>query len=183
MNEAAVKEWLEANWSLDLTLAEWWDRLFDAGLAFPSWPQGLGGFAAQRQRSQNRDGGTRRSRRRRATLGQRPEHGRADPHQARHDRAATAVRRPDGPRQAAVVPAVQRAGCGVRSRQPGHARPSATATSSSSPGRRCGTLAPTSANGACCWLAPTPTSPSTVVSRSSCSTCANPASKCARWCR
>ena len=31
---------------LDLTLAQWWDRLFDAGLAFPTWPVGLGGSGA-----------------------------------------------------------------------------------------------------------------------------------------
>ena len=41
-----VSEWLEANWSLDLTLAEWWRRLFDAGFAFPTWPEGLGGSNA-----------------------------------------------------------------------------------------------------------------------------------------
>lgn len=41
-----VSEWLEANWSLDLTLAEWWRRLFDAGFAFPTWPEGLGGSKA-----------------------------------------------------------------------------------------------------------------------------------------
>jgi alkylation response protein AidB-like acyl-CoA dehydrogenase len=46
LNESVVTEWLEASWSLDLTLAEWWDRLFDAGFAFPSWPEGLGGFGA-----------------------------------------------------------------------------------------------------------------------------------------
>ena len=38
-----VDAWIEDNWALDLTLAEWWDRLFDAGLAFPTWPEGLGG--------------------------------------------------------------------------------------------------------------------------------------------
>jgi len=42
----AAAEWVTANWNLDLTLAEWWDRLFEAGYAFPSWPEGLGGFAA-----------------------------------------------------------------------------------------------------------------------------------------
>jgi alkylation response protein AidB-like acyl-CoA dehydrogenase len=38
--------WIDANWELDLTLAEWWDRLFDSGYAFPIWPVGLGGFGA-----------------------------------------------------------------------------------------------------------------------------------------
>jgi alkylation response protein AidB-like acyl-CoA dehydrogenase len=43
LHESAVTEWLEATWSVDLTLSEWWDRLFDAGYAFPAWPVGLGG--------------------------------------------------------------------------------------------------------------------------------------------
>jgi alkylation response protein AidB-like acyl-CoA dehydrogenase len=41
-----IQHWVEANWDLQLTLADWWDRLFDAGYAFPSWPEGLGGFGA-----------------------------------------------------------------------------------------------------------------------------------------
>jgi alkylation response protein AidB-like acyl-CoA dehydrogenase len=43
---ASVRTWIEDNWRLDLTLAEWWDRLADAGYAFPSWPKGFGGSAA-----------------------------------------------------------------------------------------------------------------------------------------
>jgi alkylation response protein AidB-like acyl-CoA dehydrogenase len=30
--------WLEANWDLDLTVGEWWDRLATARWAFPTWP-------------------------------------------------------------------------------------------------------------------------------------------------
>ncbi|HEX6659953.1 MAG TPA: acyl-CoA dehydrogenase family protein [Ilumatobacter sp.] len=41
-----VRSWIEANWRLDLTLGEWWDRLAGAGYAFPSWPAGLGGRGA-----------------------------------------------------------------------------------------------------------------------------------------
>ena len=41
-----IDAWLEANWSLDIRLDEWWRRLFDAGYAFPGWPLGLGGFDA-----------------------------------------------------------------------------------------------------------------------------------------
>ena len=41
-----VKGWVDEHWSLDLTLAEWWDLLFDAGYAFPTWPEGLGGTGA-----------------------------------------------------------------------------------------------------------------------------------------
>lgn len=41
-----VAGWIEENWSLDLTLAEWWRRLFDAGYAYPTWPVGFGGTGA-----------------------------------------------------------------------------------------------------------------------------------------
>lgn len=43
---AEIKDWLDANWRLDLELAEWWDLLFDAGYAFPEWPTDLGGYGA-----------------------------------------------------------------------------------------------------------------------------------------
>ena len=39
----SVSAWVEANWHLDLTLAEWWQRLADAGYAFPHWPAAFGG--------------------------------------------------------------------------------------------------------------------------------------------
>ncbi|HKE75884.1 MAG TPA: acyl-CoA dehydrogenase family protein [Acidimicrobiales bacterium] len=38
-----VRAWIAASWDLDLSLAEWWRRLAAAGLAFPHWPEGLGG--------------------------------------------------------------------------------------------------------------------------------------------
>jgi len=38
-----VRAFLDASWSLELTVREWWRRLFDAGLAFPTWPVGMGG--------------------------------------------------------------------------------------------------------------------------------------------
>ena len=41
-----LQQWITANWSVEMTLAEWWDRLADAGLAFPTWPSGLGGRGA-----------------------------------------------------------------------------------------------------------------------------------------
>ncbi|MHB1139590.1 MAG: acyl-CoA dehydrogenase family protein [Microthrixaceae bacterium] len=41
-----VGEWIDEHWSRDLTLARWWDLLFDAGYAFPTWPVGLGGTGA-----------------------------------------------------------------------------------------------------------------------------------------
>ena len=38
-----VRAWLSDNWSLDITLGEWWERLAQAGLAFPTFPEGYGG--------------------------------------------------------------------------------------------------------------------------------------------
>ncbi|MCY3863507.1 MAG: acyl-CoA dehydrogenase family protein [bacterium] len=46
MTEDDVRAWIEANWSLDMPLAEWWRRLADSGLAFPIYPSGLGGSGA-----------------------------------------------------------------------------------------------------------------------------------------
>src|SRR5580658_8044367 len=41
---------VDANWDLDLTVAEWWERLAASGWAFPTWPtewfgKGLGNDA------------------------------------------------------------------------------------------------------------------------------------------
>ena len=33
-----VRQWLSENWSDDLTVAEWWDRLADSGYAAPTFP-------------------------------------------------------------------------------------------------------------------------------------------------
>ncbi len=41
--EESVAAWLQANWSPDITLREWWSRLAGAGLGFPAWPEKLGG--------------------------------------------------------------------------------------------------------------------------------------------
>jgi len=30
--------WIDANWDLDLTVAEWWERLGTSGWGFPTWP-------------------------------------------------------------------------------------------------------------------------------------------------
>jgi alkylation response protein AidB-like acyl-CoA dehydrogenase len=38
-----LDQWLRDNWDEDITVREWWRRLADAGLAFPSWPEGMGG--------------------------------------------------------------------------------------------------------------------------------------------
>jgi alkylation response protein AidB-like acyl-CoA dehydrogenase len=34
-----VRSWLASEWNPDLTVAEWWDRLADAHLAVPTWPE------------------------------------------------------------------------------------------------------------------------------------------------
>lgn len=49
---AEAGEWLDANWSPDLNLGEWWDRLGRSGWGFPAWPgqwfgRGLGSGAAR----------------------------------------------------------------------------------------------------------------------------------------
>ncbi len=41
-----VRAWIAENWDTDLTLGAWWDRLADAGFAFPAWPAGFGGRGA-----------------------------------------------------------------------------------------------------------------------------------------
>jgi alkylation response protein AidB-like acyl-CoA dehydrogenase len=38
-----VGHWIEQNWDPQMTVAEWWRRLADAGLAYPTWPVGVGG--------------------------------------------------------------------------------------------------------------------------------------------
>ncbi len=40
-----IGEWLGANWSLDITLREWWSRLSDARLSAPTWPSDTFGQA------------------------------------------------------------------------------------------------------------------------------------------
>ncbi len=46
---ADVQAWVDANWDTSITVREWWRRLADAGYAYPSWPEGLGGSGASRQ--------------------------------------------------------------------------------------------------------------------------------------
>jgi alkylation response protein AidB-like acyl-CoA dehydrogenase len=38
-----ITDWILSKWSADMTLRQWWWELYDAGLAFPTWPVGLGG--------------------------------------------------------------------------------------------------------------------------------------------
>ncbi len=41
----SVAAWIGEHWDDELPLHAWWARLADAGLAFPTWPVGLGGRA------------------------------------------------------------------------------------------------------------------------------------------
>ena len=34
-----VRAWIEANWSADLTVGEWWARLTESGYAAPTFPE------------------------------------------------------------------------------------------------------------------------------------------------
>ena len=42
---AEARRWISDNWSLTLTVGQWWRLLAEAGYAYPGWPQGLGGRA------------------------------------------------------------------------------------------------------------------------------------------
>jgi alkylation response protein AidB-like acyl-CoA dehydrogenase len=44
VGRAEVRAWIDETWHPDLTVREWWHALAAAGLAFPTWPVGLGGF-------------------------------------------------------------------------------------------------------------------------------------------
>lgn len=40
---AEATEWFAEHWDPQLTLGRWWELLADAGFAYPSWPEGMGG--------------------------------------------------------------------------------------------------------------------------------------------
>ncbi|ONH26427.1 acyl-CoA dehydrogenase family protein [Pseudofrankia asymbiotica] len=44
--ESEFEAWLDAHWSEQLTLRQWWAALADAGWSFPSWPVECGGRGA-----------------------------------------------------------------------------------------------------------------------------------------
>jgi len=44
-----VQAWVDANWDTSITVREWWFRLAEAGYAYPSWPNGLGGAGVTRR--------------------------------------------------------------------------------------------------------------------------------------
>lgn len=42
---ADVRAWIDETWRSDLTVRQWWHALAETGLAFPTWPAGLGGVS------------------------------------------------------------------------------------------------------------------------------------------
>ena len=38
-----AQEWYAKNWSSDLVLSDWWQKLGSSGWGFPAWPQEYGG--------------------------------------------------------------------------------------------------------------------------------------------
>ncbi len=46
LQRGVAEQWIAQHWSTDLTLAQWWDLLWEAGYAYPTWPVGLGGLGA-----------------------------------------------------------------------------------------------------------------------------------------
>lgn len=41
-----IRKWIRSTWRLEMTVRQWWAALHEAGLAFPTWPVGLGGREA-----------------------------------------------------------------------------------------------------------------------------------------
>ncbi len=48
---AEVEEWIDQNWDESLTLAEWWQRMADAGYSHPMLPKNAGGLGYDRSLS------------------------------------------------------------------------------------------------------------------------------------
>ena len=176
----AVRAWLEENWDPDLTVGEWWERLGLSGWAAPGLPENAYGKGLNRNDSVR--GAERHRRVRRARRAGRPRAaaGGADDRDPRHAGADRPLRARHRHRPEGVVPALQRARRRLRPRRPADARPSRTATSGSSPARRCGPRAARSPTSACSSPAPTPTCPSTRASPTSRSTCTSRASRSGR---
>ena len=157
------------NWDTSITVREWWRRLADAGYAYPSWPAGLGGGGLPRRDAMTiavgAEQGHRAARRR---DGGHP--GRTDPARARHRGPARRARVAHRHGGGGLVPALQRARVRVGPGQRRGRAPFPTATSGSSPVRRCGTRRPTARTSACCWRGRKSMCPSTPASRTSPST-------------
>ncbi len=169
----------------DLAAAKAWRaKRFDAGLGWITGPKEYGGRelpgaydrALRRPRGQVRGA-------RPGLLRHRPRHGgphdpgpRPGPRQGHVPaRPCTGATSSAASSSASPAPAPTWPAC--------RPRPSATATSGSSPARRCGPRARTTPTSARSSAAPTPTCPSTRASPASSSTCRRPASRSARCAR
>ena len=176
---ATLKDWLGANWDPDLTVGAWWERLGLSGWAAPGLPETCFGQGPVPGGGGAGPGGHRRVRRPRAPRWPGDDAGGADHrHPAARPTSGSAM---SGPSSRAPRPG---ASCSA-SRAPARTWPacrpgrSATGTAGWSRGRRCGPRAARWPTWACCWPAPTPTSPSTRASPTSPSICANPEWRCA----
>ena len=131
------------------------------------WPAEYGGRGATLTRVGDLLRGARP--RRRAAAGQRarPAARRPDDHDLGHARAEGALPRADPHRRGDLVPGLLRARRRLRPRRAQDARGARTATSGSSPARRCGRSARSTRSGACSSRAPTPTRRSTRASPTS----------------
>ena len=115
---AEVKAWLEENWNPELTVGEWWDILARSGYAAPTFPEDCWGKGWPRDLCDGRERDDRRARRDRPARRARLPARRADDRRARQ-RASAPGRPVAHPQRAGrVVPAVLRAGRGLRPREP-----------------------------------------------------------------
>ena len=161
----------------------WQRQLFDGGWAGISWPAEYGGRGATPAQATIFAEEQARFARERRLRRVDDRHGRPGAPAPRQRSATGAVPAAAAARRRDVVPAVQRAVGRERPREPRDARRSATATSSSSTGRRCGRRTRTCATSRSCSRARIPTCRSTAGSRSFSSICARPASRSARCAR
>ena len=147
------------------------DRLVDEGYITPVVAEAVGTRRVGARAARDRGGVPRREDRAAGDHGRRV--GAAEPHRLRHARAAGALDHADAAGRDDLVPALQRAGRGIRPRRALDARSASTAAGSSTV-RRCGRRWRRKRAGASCSRAPTPSGPSTTASRASWSTCTSP---------
>ena len=138
----------------------WRQQVFDAGFGWITGPAAYGGRELPGE--YERHLAVARGEVRHAVAGpvrHRARDGRPDDPGPRHRHRQGAVPAGAVPRRHRRLPAVQRAGRGLRPGRPADARRCATATSGSSTARRCGRRAPSTPTSARSSAAPTPTLP------------------------
>ena len=140
-----VRAWLDEHWSAEVPRKEWLAAVVDAGYAVPTWPaawfgRGLDADLADVVAAEFRRAGA-------PGAAQDLHNLWANTVLAFGTEAAEAALHPAAaPRRRGDVPAVLRARGRFRPRRAADRAPSATATSGSSPGRRCGRRAPSKAD-------------------------------------